>query len=611
MMRKFFQLDHFWSSIIISLVVVHVQLATGKLLCPTKCSCLYVEGRLTTDCSNAGFVQVPTNVPASSMILLLDGNDFSRLNRLNFFANGQNTSNLRELVVRNCRVTEFMAEDLWPFASLHRLSLANNIIKRLPFALRNHARCGPFHTMAELKECKFHQQTLQWKIVMTSLLQMNKQRNVAKKHNSDALMSVFVLTLDISGNELDKLEANQFEGAVRLSELILSKNKIAHIDKDAFQGLPALRRIMLDRNALSTIYEESFRRLVNLHVLNLMQNPWHCNCMLRLFIAWQRNKYLTEPPLCYTPSAVQGKRWDQLTLNEFACAPRAVTWSSRRQTVKVGKVIHLECLVSGDPEPTVEWRFYNYDNETTVVGGASGAETNYHKHADPNSDQSAWIHHLSVMATSSDVMGLYHCVASNPGGSSYAVFQVESELISSSSSSSSSRSFDSDRKSSSKYQVNEHDNILLITIFVVVAIVLVMVISAVVIFFRRPSAKQNINSVVSYPAKQSNGYGYVSVTDYGDEATYAHHANAATVEYQREERSTPRMPDLNVEKWHLVDEDGFYSTKAPYAILNASATRYSRSSATGPAASDRLSDVAPLAADEWEEPRMPLRETAL
>ncbi|KRY31934.1 Reticulon-4 receptor [Trichinella spiralis] len=582
MMRKFFQLDHFWSSIIISLVVVHVQPVTGKLLCPTKCSCLYVEGRLTTDCSNAGFVQVPTNVPASSMILLLDGNDFSRLNRLNFFANGQNTSNLRELVVRNCRVTEFMAEDLWPFASLHRLSLANNIIKRLPFALRNHARCGPFHTMAELKECKFHQQTLQWKIVMTSLLQMNKQRNVAKKHNSDALMSVFVLTLDLSGNELDKLEANQFEGAVRLSELILSKNKIAHIDKDAFQGLPALRRIMLDRNALSTIYEESFRRLVNLHVLNLMQNPWHCNCMLRLFIAWQRNKYLTEPPLCYTPSAVQGKRWDQLTLNEFACAPRAVTWSSRRQTVKVGKVIHLECLVSGDPEPTVEWRFYNYDNETTVVGGASGAETNYHKHVDPNSDQSAWIHHLSVVATSSDVMGLYHCVASNPGGSSYAVFQA-----------------------------NEHDNILLITIVVVIAIVLVMVISAVVIFFRRPSAKQNINSVVSYPAKQSNGYGYVSVTDYGDEATYAHHANAATVEYQREERSTPRMPDLNVEKWHLVDEDGFYSTKAPYAVLNASATRYSRSSATGPAASDRLSDVAPLAADEWEEPRMPLRETAL
>ncbi|KHJ45852.1 hypothetical protein D918_04064 [Trichuris suis] len=110
-------------------------------------------GRLTADCSNAGITQLPTKMPPGIMILLLDGNDFSRLKRLTF-PHDLHSAGLRQLVLRNSRLMQFMAEDLWVLPNLIRLSMANNILKKIPFALRSHVRYSPFHTMASLQAAK-------------------------------------------------------------------------------------------------------------------------------------------------------------------------------------------------------------------------------------------------------------------------------------------------------------------------------------------------------------------------------------------------------------------------------------------------------------------------
>jgi len=67
----------------------------------------------------------------------------------------------------------------------------------------------------------------------------------------------YLATLDLSHNELARLEPGAFRGlAASLQFLDLSYNKLANFDPDAFEGLRAQA--------------------------NLTNNPWHCDCRLQM-----------------------------------------------------------------------------------------------------------------------------------------------------------------------------------------------------------------------------------------------------------------------------------------------------------------------------------------
>uniref|UniRef100_A0A5S6QAY6 Ig-like domain-containing protein n=1 Tax=Trichuris muris TaxID=70415 RepID=A0A5S6QAY6_TRIMR len=547
----------------------------SRLPCPVSCSCLFVEGRLTADCSNAGFTQLPTNMPAGIMILLLDGNDFSRLKRL-VFPHDLHSAGLRELVLRNSRLMQFMAEDLWVLPNLVRLSMANNILKKIPFALRSHVRYSPFHTMTSLQ------------------------------------------TLDLSGNEIERLEAYNFEGAIQLSELVLSKNKITHVDVDAFRGLPVLRSIHLDRNMLTKISVNTFLDLRNLNILNLMENLWTCDCHLREFVMWQQGKYLSEPPLCKIPAKQMGRRWDQLKLEEFACLPHATAWSSRRELVDAGTNVSLECLVRGDPEPKIEWKFYNRENETVVIRDVNDAlnRRTIHNNVYSNHDDFAWVHSLLIQSVRRDDLGMYQCTAVNPAGTSSVAFHVEFR---------SSFLFPETKlRPIPHIQISSQDDVLLISVIVVIVIVIVIVISAVVICFRRPTLKDDGKPLTMLPSKQMNGNGYFAIVGQEDMATH----DLAVEDGHEQCRSTvfaesnclmhnPEMcaADGALSSWNLADEDGFYGTEGPFARLSVSSNRYKWTSVASCAVNapgvKSSCEIAPLAAQEWDDPKMLMRETAL
>ncbi|VDP32545.1 unnamed protein product [Soboliphyme baturini] len=371
-----------------------------------------------------------------------------------------------------------------------------------------------------------------------------------------------------------------------------------------------LRKIFIDRNQLAIVHYAPFVHLLQLKVLNLMHNVWRCDCELRPFIAWQMGKYLTEPPTCESPPRVGGKRWDQLKLDEFACAPNASPWSERRQFLRNQRNVTLMCVVKGDPEPQVEWKFYNYDNETTIVRAVNP------KYIIRNSlhpkERLTWTHSLTIIEPHSADAGIYHCIASNPAGTVYVVFQLESgrELTDGSST-------DSPLAATESQKLTSHKDLIFIAAILASATLLILLLFVILFCYRKSRGR-----TLATPAKSANGTGYLAVSD-GEPLTLEVNSKVmrdAFIDIQpsvvlpvKDRRNNGGFGSAT------MDDDGFGDVKRQSPIftsINESNRHFCNLRETSPETTQMAplflcSRAAPLADEEWEETKMPLRETAL
>ncbi|KAK1886703.1 Slit like 1 protein [Dissostichus eleginoides] len=80
---------------------------------------------------------------------------------------------------------------------------------------------------------------------------------------------------------------------------MLRNNKISCIHNGSFTGLGNVRLLSLYDNQLSTILPGAFDTLPN---LNLLANPFNCDCRLSWFGAWLRSRRIvTGNPRCQSP----------------------------------------------------------------------------------------------------------------------------------------------------------------------------------------------------------------------------------------------------------------------------------------------------------------------
>lgn len=68
------------------------------------------------------------------------------------------------------------------------------------------------------------------------------------------------------------IDAQDFEGFRKLTDLNLSKNKITHLDKNVFAALANLSSLFLSSNQIAAIHEETFTTLPSLKFLDLTNN---------------------------------------------------------------------------------------------------------------------------------------------------------------------------------------------------------------------------------------------------------------------------------------------------------------------------------------------------
>ncbi len=78
--------------------------------------------------------------------------------------------------------------------------------------------------------------------------------------------------LDVSGNQIQTIEAKTFNSQRKLTKLDLNKNVLTKINVDMFQGLAYLNHIILSHNKISFVEANSFSPLIHLIILDISSN---------------------------------------------------------------------------------------------------------------------------------------------------------------------------------------------------------------------------------------------------------------------------------------------------------------------------------------------------
>ena len=217
--------------------------------------------------------------------------------------------------------------------------------------------------------------------------------------------------LDLSHNSLVFLSSNQFPSLPQLRTLDLSHNSLASIHKDSFSHLGVnLFQIDLSGNSLTSIPWTTFLYLPSLRQLVLADNPWHCDCKLgSLHSELSTKNIFPDEASCSTPERLSTKTWSTLPRSEFTCPPTVSLPHSHQQVVLPGQDLPLQCQVTGNPTPLVEWR---KDGHTILK------RSNEHNISVNNLDEGS-IDVLSILTIknmSSSSPGLYSCLAKNAEG---------------------------------------------------------------------------------------------------------------------------------------------------------------------------------------------------
>uniref|UniRef100_A0AAZ3RII8 Slit homolog 2 (Drosophila) n=1 Tax=Oncorhynchus tshawytscha TaxID=74940 RepID=A0AAZ3RII8_ONCTS len=163
-------------------------------------------------------------------------------------------------------------------------------------------------------------------------------------NNNEFSVQSMVPNDNLSNNRISDIEEGTFEGATGVNELILTSNRLENIHQGMLQGLNGLRTLMLRSNRIRCVSNSSFVglssvRLLSLYdnlitsmtpgafdtlhalsTLNLLANPFNCNCHLAWLGDWLRRKRIvTGNPRCQNPYFLKEIPIQDVAAQDFTC----------------------------------------------------------------------------------------------------------------------------------------------------------------------------------------------------------------------------------------------------------------------------------------------------
>ena len=149
-----------------------------------------------------------------------------------------------------------------------------------------------------------------------------------------------------------------FKRLHRLKKLDLSNCEIESLVFGAFAGLAKLERLNLNANRLQNIEYPDEILLPSLHDLNLLDNPWKCDCHMKDLRLWLDNTLVSTATRirCHTPERLAGLISKSVDLSEFGCMPK-ITPPTMLVSIPQEKDVALTCQVESDPAGEISWTF--------------------------------------------------------------------------------------------------------------------------------------------------------------------------------------------------------------------------------------------------------------
>ncbi|EEB11824.1 tartan protein, putative [Pediculus humanus corporis] len=177
--------------------------------------------------------------------------------------------------------------------------------------------------------------------MMTRLEELSLGQNEFRILESNAFLGLSNLRrLDISGApHLEKVEKDAFRDNLNLETLVLSSNKrLSQIEEGALAGLPNLKNLVLRDNAFSS-FSESLVSWLELHEIDIAENPIECRCSL-LWLKELLIKKNISQILCASPSHLKDRRLSTLTSDDMGCS-----YSDTRQQAIIGAVCCIAAVI--------------------------------------------------------------------------------------------------------------------------------------------------------------------------------------------------------------------------------------------------------------------------
>uniref|UniRef100_A0A8B9LLW2 Slit homolog 2 (Drosophila) n=1 Tax=Astyanax mexicanus TaxID=7994 RepID=A0A8B9LLW2_ASTMX len=348
-----------------------VQTSCSVLQCPEFCTC----SNNIVDCRGKGLTEIPTNLPETITEIRLEQNSIKVIPPGAFSP----YKRLRRIDLSNNQISELAADSFQGLRSLNSLVLYGNKITELPkglfeglFSLQllllnanklNCLRVDAFQDLQNLNLLSLYDNKLQTiakgtfsslrsiqTLIETSGARCTSPRRLAnkrigqiksKKFRCSAKEQYFIpgvedyrsklggscfadlacpekcrcegTTVDCSGQKLTKIPDH-------IPHYTTTSYIISCVSNSSFTGLSSVRLLSLYDNLITSIAPGAFDTLHSLSTLNLLANPFNCNCHLAWLGEWLRRKRIvTGNPRCQNPYFLKEIPIQDVAAQDFAC----------------------------------------------------------------------------------------------------------------------------------------------------------------------------------------------------------------------------------------------------------------------------------------------------